>query len=96
MTEPDITNITDLQERNGPFDRELTFESFVVGEANQLACQAARMVSDTPLNFCNPLLICGGTGQGKTHLMHAIGKRPCRFLERDGDTVGYIDGIPHA
>ena len=58
-----------------PFHRELTFESFAVGAANQLACQAAQMVADAPMPFSNPLLICGGVGQGKTHLMPAIGNR---------------------
>ena len=101
MTEPDITNITDAQGRNGSFDQELTFESFVVGEANQLACQAARMVSDTPLNFCNPLLICGGIGQGKTHLMHAIGNRiisrnpqtKIRYTTSEAFTNEYIQAL---
>jgi len=75
VAKPDITNKTDARESEGPFDPDLTFESFAIGTGNQRACQAAQMIADTPLKFCNPLLIYGGVGQGKTHLMHAIGNR---------------------
>ncbi|WOK37250.1 chromosomal replication initiator protein DnaA [Sphingomonas sp. C3-2] len=53
-------------------DPRFTFENFVIGESNALACRAARTLSEGDVTF-NPLFIHGGTGQGKTHLMHAIG-----------------------
>ena len=50
-----------------------TFENFIEGKSNQLACATARQVADNPGEAYNPLLIYGGVGLGKTHLMHAIG-----------------------
>ncbi len=49
------------------------FDSFVVGPSNSLAHGAAYAVSQNLGNVYNPLLIYGGTGLGKTHLLHAIG-----------------------
>lgn len=48
------------------------FAEFIVGETNQLACSAARAMSGPDAPIFNPLYIHGGTGQGKTHLLHAI------------------------
>ncbi|MGJ8667995.1 MAG: chromosomal replication initiator protein DnaA [Oceanococcus sp.] len=49
------------------------FDSFVRGQSNQIAKAAAEQVAANPGQAYNPLLICGSTGLGKTHLMHAIG-----------------------
>ncbi|MGV6804138.1 MAG: chromosomal replication initiator protein DnaA [Ruegeria sp.] len=55
-----------------PLDVRFTFDTFVVGKPNELAHAAARRVSEGgPVTF-NPLVLYGGVGLGKTHLMHAI------------------------
>jgi len=50
-----------------------TFERFVVGGNNQLAEAACRRTSEAPATDYNPLFLYGGTGLGKTHLLHAVG-----------------------
>ncbi|MGX3020891.1 chromosomal replication initiator protein DnaA [Ursidibacter sp. B-7004-1] len=52
----------------------LTFANFVQGKSNQLAKAVAQQVAANPgENHCNPFSLYGGTGLGKTHLLHAIG-----------------------
>ncbi|MFC1988162.1 chromosomal replication initiator protein DnaA [Chloroflexota bacterium] len=55
------------------FNPDYTFNSYVVGSCNQLACTAAMGVAQNSGHSYNPLFIYGGAGLGKTHLLHAIG-----------------------
>ncbi|WP_026802557.1 chromosomal replication initiator protein DnaA [Arenimonas oryziterrae] len=57
----------------GNLDGHYTFENFVEGRSNQLGLAAARQVALNPGRAYNPLLLYGGTGLGKTHLMYAAG-----------------------
>jgi chromosomal replication initiator protein len=49
------------------------FETFVVGKANEVAFSAAKTLATAENVAFNPLFLHGGTGRGKTHLLHAIG-----------------------
>ncbi|MBC2669125.1 chromosomal replication initiator protein DnaA [Novosphingobium piscinae] len=54
-------------------DPSLTFASFVTGSANVLACNAAQRMAAAEKPQFSPLYLKAATGQGKTHLLHAIG-----------------------
>jgi len=54
-------------------DPSLTFATFVTGTGNVLACNAAQRVSAVEAPQFSPLYLKAATGQGKTHLLHAIG-----------------------
>jgi chromosomal replication initiator protein len=65
VAEPDQPN---------PFEARYSFDAFVVGKANEVAYNAARSIAEGGKLGFNPLFLHGGTGLGKTHLMHAIGQ----------------------
>lgn len=50
-----------------------TFDTYVVGSSNRFAYAASYAVAETPAKTYNPLFIYGGSGLGKTHLLHGIG-----------------------
>jgi chromosomal replication initiator protein len=56
-------------------NEKFTFDTYVVSDSNQLSAAAAYAVAEAPGKSYNPLFIYGGTGLGKTHLLHAIGNR---------------------
>jgi len=70
-----------------PLTREMTFDSFVVGQGTKFATAAATAVAESPSKAYNPLLVFGGSGLGKTHLLMAIGNQ---MLRRKGFTVIYV------
>ncbi|MGE4322214.1 MAG: chromosomal replication initiator protein DnaA [Sphingobium sp.] len=59
------------------FEPRHAFDGFVVGDSNQLAWSAAQAMAGTTQPRFSPLFIHGGTGQGKTHLLHAIAAAFC-------------------
>ena len=109
---PQPTSFTTLQPQR-PADRSAeafqsflnaryTFENFIKGDSNQLARAAASAVANNPggTSF-NPLVIYGGTGLGKTHLMHAIGNyaiangkaRRVIYVSSEKFTVEFVESI---
>ncbi len=85
-------------------NQRFTFENFITGESNQLAYAAAKAVGDNPggTRF-NPLVIYGGVGLGKTHLVQAIGhhiltQRPaCSviYISSERFTLEFVNAIQH-
>jgi chromosomal replication initiator protein len=72
-----VESLPDLLPKTKEFPNHLniyfTFTNFVEGKSNQLARAASMQVAENPGGSYNPLLLYGGVGLGKTHLMHAIG-----------------------
>lgn len=79
-----------------------TFENFIKGESNQFARAAATAVANNPGGTAfNPLVIYGGTGLGKTHLIQAIGNRVLQlnpnkrviYVSSEKFTVEFVEAI---
>jgi chromosomal replication initiator protein len=68
---PEMEEGSGLQSSN--LNPDFTFANFVEGKSNQLARAACMQVAQNPGRAYNPLFVYGGTGLGKTHLMHAVG-----------------------
>ena len=72
------------------FNSKYNFDSFVVGNSNKFAYYIALTVTELPKTAYNPFYIYGGSGCGKTHLLHSIGQA---LLEKHSDIkVLYITG----
>ncbi len=78
-----------------------TFETFVIGSSNRFAHAAAVAVAEAPAKAYNPLFVYGGSGLGKTHLLHAIGHyaqhlgnaRTVRYVSTEEFTNDFINSV---
>jgi chromosomal replication initiator protein len=97
-------NILELsvdQETN--LNSKYKFSNFIVGSHNELAHAAALSIIENPGTRFNPLFIYGGTGLGKTHLLHAIGNemklkypnKKIRYVTSEKFTEEVVNGMRH-
>jgi chromosomal replication initiator protein len=74
ISEAQTKKIPHTVEKKGQFHPNYTFDKYIVGDGNRMAHAAALAVAEAPgKTTFNPLVIYGGTGLGKTHLLQAIG-----------------------
>jgi len=99
----DSVRVVDASEPARPtnLNARYTFATYVVGSASRLAHAASQSVSERPGGAYNPLFLYGGTGLGKTHLLHAIGnavmerspRRRVLYITGEAFTNEFILGI---
>lgn len=106
LNEPSLTNEvivkTGMLEKGTRINEGYIFDNFVVGSCNQFAKAAAVAVANAPgKTSFNPLVIYGGTGLGKTHLLQAIGNEALStgramkvtYVSSDTFTLDFIAAI---
>jgi chromosomal replication initiator protein len=92
------TTMEEIQDDSSPVAKKVsaeshlnpnyTFENFVKGSSNQFAMSTCQAVANKPGQSYNPLFICGSSGLGKTHLLHAVGNEVLR--QNPNANVAYI------
>ncbi len=91
QSESTPTEVTSVSRKISPeshLNPNYTFQNFVKGSSNQFALSTCLAVANKPGQSYNPLFICGSSGLGKTHLLHAVGNEVLR--QNPESNVAYI------
>lgn len=102
-----ITDSTEKKKKTSQFNQSFqinpryTFESFIEGDCNRLARSAGLAVAQKPgVTSFNPLMLYGGVGLGKTHLVQAIGnyvqengQKKILYVSSDRFTNQFIEAL---
>lgn len=85
-----------------PLNPRYRFDNFIVGESNEVSFSAAKAVAESPGQTAfNPLVLHGGVGLGKTHLLQAIGTHCIEngtaehvvYVTAEKFFTDYLDGV---
>lgn len=97
---PSKTSVSGAKTSHPLLRADYTFDSFVIGENNSFAANAAIAIAKNPGTAYNPCLIYGGVGLGKTHLMQAIGnlawqEKGCKiiYITAENFTNEFVESI---
>ena len=70
----DLKSLGNGLQQESHLNERYTFNTYIEGDCNRLARSAGQAVADRPgATSFNPLMVYGGVGLGKTHLVQAIG-----------------------
>lgn len=84
-----------LQKFDYPFGKDFSFISFLYNKKNSFPYLLAKEVARLHENKYNPLVICGGPGSGKTHLIKAIANDMSHRNHNKNIFMGDVDKIQH-
>jgi len=76
-----------------PFDRQFTFDTFLINKKNYFPLASAREVAKQSGSLFNPFIICGPNGSGKTHLMKAVGNEISKHHDCSKIFLGSMDEV---
>jgi len=104
LNSPSLPSVTESRPNKPvfPLNPRYRFDNFVVGESNEFSFSVAKAVAESPGQTAfNPLVLYGGVGLGKTHLLQAIGDYCIRngtaknvvYVTAEKFFSDYIDGV---
>lgn len=76
-----------------PFGHEFTFKSYIANRKNHFVVASAREVATRDAIAYNPLVITGGEGSGKTHLLRAVANELAKRRDLESIFIGQAEDL---